>query len=101
VEKKNDRKIELENQVKNANEAIMYQIDTYKTHGKSALVIGSIVVAAYAITQLFDDSETENSTQKGSSIIGSTLTCLATTVALHFAKEKLMAYLDKNSENAA
>jgi hypothetical protein len=101
VDTQNNRKTELENQVKKASKAIAEQFDGYKNHGKTALVIGGIIVAAYAITQLFEEDETETITQKEPSIIGGAITGLATTVALNFAKEKLMAYLDKTSENAA
>jgi small neutral amino acid transporter SnatA (MarC family) len=101
VNKENNRKTELENQVKNASQAIEGQFDIYKNQGKSVLVIGGIIVAAYAITQLFDDTEKESSTKKETSMIGGAITGLATTLALNFAKEKLMAYLEKTSENAA
>jgi hypothetical protein len=92
-----NRKLELENQVKKASDAIYDQIDGYKKHGKTALVVGGIIVAAYAITQLFEEDEIETEKKKDSSAFGSALTGMATSVALHFAKEKLMAYLDKNS----
>ncbi len=102
MEKVNSKKEDLENQVKKASEAISSQMDSYKTQGKAVLVVSGILVAAYAITQLFDDSnESETIEKKEPSIIGGALTGLATTVALNFAKEKLMAYLEKTNNNAS
>lgn len=101
MEKVNSKKKELENQVKNASDALSSMVETYKSQGKTILVVGGILVAAYAITQLFDDTEEDTIEKKDPSIFGGAITGLATTIALNFAKQKLMAYLENTSDNAS
>jgi L-asparagine transporter-like permease len=97
-------KQDLENQIKKATDAIYNQLNEYKILSKNTLVIGGIIVAAYAITKLFDDEEevvSTRPTREEGSFFGSAITGLATSVALQFAKEKLLEYLENNQNEAA
>lgn len=93
---KSKTKTELEQIVNNTQKAITDQLGQYKNHGKNVMVIGGIIVAAYAVSQMFsDDVKEENPEPKGNSIMGSALTGLASSVALAFLKDKLMDVISK------
>lgn len=87
--------------------AIETQIGDLKKVGKNALVIGGIIVAVYAITELLlpegkeDKQESEplpiiepEKEKEGDSMLWSAMKGAATTVLLAIAKEKLLELID-------
>jgi len=87
--------------------AIETQIGDLKKVGKNALVIGGIIVAVYAITELLlpegkeEKQESEplpiiepEKEKEGDSMLWSAMKGAATTVLLAIAKEKLLELID-------
>jgi len=87
--------------------AIETQIGDLKKVGKNALVIGGIIVAVYAITELLLPEGTEEKQEseplpiiepekekEGDSMLWSAMKGAATTVLLAIAKEKLLELID-------
>jgi hypothetical protein len=66
------------------------------------LIIGGIVMAAYAITRIFsDDTEEEEPLAKKaeSSFIGTALTGVVTSVLLTLAKNKILELIEQLNQN--
>ena len=104
-----ERKELLQDSIDKYLGAIETQIGDLKKVGKNALVIGGIIVAVYAITELLlPDGEEEKQTneplllsepepvkeKEGDSLIWGALKGAATSVLLAVAKEKLMELID-------
>ncbi len=102
-ENREERKTQLVNTISSVTTAIENQLGDYKTKGKNILVIGGIMVAAYALARLLSDDETEEETliaenKQEKSVFLSALTGVATTVLLSIAKTKLLDLLEQYNE---
>lgn len=99
-----ERKEALQESVDKYLEAIETQIGDLKKVGKNALVIGGVIVAAYAITEFLLPSSKEKNADlpkpikedddEGESMIWSAVKGAATTLLLTIAREKLMDVID-------
>ena len=101
MENRDQRKSQLENAISSASKAIEGQLGDYKDKGKNLLIVGGIVVAAYALTKLFTDDEDElpQNDKKQSSFLGSALTGMLTTVLLTLAKNKILEIIEQLNQN--
>jgi uncharacterized BrkB/YihY/UPF0761 family membrane protein len=52
MENRDQKKNQLENIIKTSTDAIQNQLINYKDKGKNILVVGGIIVAAYAFLQI-------------------------------------------------
>jgi len=107
MENRDQKKNQLENIIKSSTDAIQNQLIDYKDKGKNVLVIGGIIVAAYAFSRLFSDKDetSEESVNSDSSnkpsFLGSAVGGMVTSVLLTLAKNKileLIEHLDKNEQ---
>jgi tRNA A37 N6-isopentenylltransferase MiaA len=105
-----ERKEALKESVDKYLEAIETQIGDIKQVGRNALVIGGVVVAAYALTQLLlpaENSEEEalpinnRHEDEGDSLIWAAVKGAATTLLLTLAKEKLMDLIEHLTQSDA
>lgn len=102
MDKREQKKSQLENVVHSTSKAIESQLGDYKDKGKNALIIGGIVVAAYAFSKLFtssDEIEDEKSEGEGSSFLGNALTGMITSVLLTLAKDKILSIIEQMNQN--
>jgi hypothetical protein len=96
----------LKEKIDQASGSINNQLGDYKEKGQNALIIGGILVAAYALVQVFsedDKEEAEEVTKMAAplkpikedspSVLGATLKGLATTVLLGVIKSKVEDYI--------
>jgi hypothetical protein len=100
AESREQKKSQLEDTINNVTNAIENQLGDYKSQGKNLLVIGGILVGTYAFFKLFsdDDSENDSENKNESSMFGSAITGMATTLLLTLAKDKLLEVLEKFNE---
>lgn len=101
MESRDQKKSQLENIAKSASDAIQNQLGDYKDKGKNLLIIGGIIVAAYAITRVFsDDSENESVDKKSEpSFVGTAITGMVTSVLLTLAKNKILELIEQLNQN--
>lgn len=102
MDQREQRKSQLENVIANASKAIDGQLGEYKDKGKNVLIIGGIIVAAYALSRVFSDSEEEEVEIKKpeeSSFFGSALTGIATSVLLALAKNKILELIEQLNQD--
>ena len=102
MENKEDKKKALERVIKSSTEAIQNQLGDYQEKGKNALIIGGIIVAAFALSKLFGDDEIEEvevKKSKESSFLESALTGIATSVLLALAKNKILEVIEQLNTN--
>jgi uncharacterized BrkB/YihY/UPF0761 family membrane protein len=103
MENRDQKKNQLENIIKTSTDAIQNQLINYKDKGKNILVVGGIIVAAYAFSRLFADNEEEvteiKESPKESSFLGSAVTGVVTSVLLTLAKDKILELIEHLNEN--
>ncbi len=103
MENRDQKKNQLENIIKTSTDAIQNQLINYKDKGKNILVVGGIIVAAYAFSRLFADNEEEVTEIKESptesSFFGSAVTGVVTSVLLTLAKDKILELIEHLNEN--
>ncbi len=102
MDKREQKKSQLENVIQSTSKAIENQLGDYKDKGKNALIIGGIVVAAYAFSKLFTSSdliEEEKSENEGSSFLANALTGMVTSVLLTLAKDKILGIIEQMNQN--
>jgi hypothetical protein len=99
-ESREQKKSQLEETINKATNAIENQLGDYKSQGKNLLVIGGILVGAFAFFKLLSDEDNESSehSKSESSVFGSAITGMATTLLLTLAKDKLLEVLEKFNE---
>lgn len=106
-----ERKELLQESANKYLEAIETQIGDLKKVGKNTLVIGGVIVAAYAITELLLPSPRKKKAIKaiaideeetaGESIVWAALKGAATSLLLTVAKDKLLGLMENYSTNDA
>lgn len=104
MENRDQKKNQLENIIKSSTDAIQNQLIDYKDKGKNILVVGGIIVAAYAFSRLFTAKEEEVEvktleTTKEPSFLGSAVTGVVTSVLLTLAKNKILELIEQLNEN--
>ncbi|MCP9764595.1 hypothetical protein [Lacihabitans soyangensis] len=104
MQNRDQKKNQLENIIKSSTDAIQNQLIDYKDKGKNILVVGGIIVAAYAFSRLFTDKEDEDEvktleTTKEPSFLGSAVTGVVTSVLLTLAKNKILELIEQLNEN--
>ena len=107
-----ERKEFLQESASKYLEAIEMQIGDLKKVGKNALVIGGVVLTAYALTELLLPSakqkislnlepiEQEDDDNDENSFVWAALKGIATSVLLAFAKNKLLGIIDNLTTDA-
>jgi hypothetical protein len=97
----------LKEKIEQASGSINNQLGDYKEKGQNALIIGGILVAAYALVRVFSEDDEEEETEElakkatpakpvkdeSPSVLGATLKGLATTVLLGVIKSKVEDYI--------
>jgi uncharacterized BrkB/YihY/UPF0761 family membrane protein len=104
MENRDQKKNQLENIIKSSTDAIQNQLIDYKDKGKNILVVGGIIVAAYAFSRLFTDKDDDDEvktleTTKEPSFLGSAVTGVVTSVLLTLAKNKILELIEQLNEN--
>jgi hypothetical protein len=92
------RQAELEGEIENATEALQNQMNAYKEKGGNILIVLGIVASAYALYKLLtdDDEETASApTNKNENFLRNALIGLASSVAVGFAKNQILDFLEK------
>jgi hypothetical protein len=92
------RQAELEGEIENATEALQNQMNAYKEKGGNILIVLGIVASAYALYKLLtdDDKETASApTTKNENFLRNALIGLASSVAVGFAKNQILDFLEK------
>ena len=109
---RNERKELLQESVNKYLEAIETQIGDLKKVGKNTLVIGGVIVAAYAITELLLPAATpkrnrtlpivvEEEQNEEESMIWAALKGAAMSLLLTIAKDKLLGLMENMTTNNA
>lgn len=104
MENRDQKKSKLENIIKSSTDAIENQLVDYKDKGKNALVIGGIIVAAYALSRLFVDKDEPEEIKtvdspKETSFLGSAVGGVVTSVLLTLAKNKILELIEHLNDN--
>lgn len=99
---------ELEAKAQTYQEEINQEItdlkDTVKSRGTQLLIAGGVVAGGYLLYSLLSGSDKKEKKSKSSeeskegSALGSVLASYALAIALSLAKDKLLEYLEENSE---
>ncbi|CAH0996701.1 hypothetical protein EMA8858_02835 [Emticicia aquatica] len=104
-----ERKELLQESANKYLEAIEMQIGDLKKVGKNTLVIGGVIVAAYALTELLLPSPKQKTSSEplllveeeneSESIVWAALKGAATSLLLALAKDKLLEFMDNYTTN--
>jgi hypothetical protein len=104
-----ERKELLQESANKYLEAIEMQIGDLKKVGKNTLVIGGVIVAAYALTELLLPSPKQKTSNdplllveeenESESIVWAALKGAATSLLLALAKDKLLEFMDNYTTN--
>ncbi|ADQ16836.1 hypothetical protein [Leadbetterella byssophila] len=90
------RQAELEGEIENATEALQNQLSAYKEKGGNILIVLGILASAYALYKLLtDDDEVKASAPKNESFLRNALVGLATSVAVGFAKNQILDFMEQ------
>ncbi|MBX2951070.1 MAG: hypothetical protein KF870_01105 [Leadbetterella sp.] len=93
------KQAELEGEIENATLALQNQLSEYKEKGGNALIVLGIIASAYVLYKLLtsDDSEEEpqKTTAKNENFLRNALIGLATSVAVGFAKNQILDFIDQ------
>lgn len=107
MEDRDRKKQQLENSLESATLAIKNQLGDYKDKSKNLLIIGGIVVAAYAFSKIFmdddeqEDTKPENSKKEDSpSFVSSAMSGIVTSVLLSLAKNKILELIEQLNKDS-
>ncbi len=106
MDERDRKKLQLEDTLESATLAIKNQLGDYKDKSKNLLIIGGIVVAAYAFSKIFmDDDDEENNEEKARqkdspSFISTAMSGMVTSVLLTLAKNKIMELLEQLNKDS-
>lgn len=98
------RQAELEGEIENATTALQNQLAEYKEKGGNTLIIIGIIASAYILYKLLTDSDEEkpkaarsnfSSEVKNQNFVRNALIGLATSVAVGFAKNQILGFIDQ------
>ena len=105
-----ERKAALQQSAEKSLEAIQNQLGDLKNVGKTALIIGGTIVAAYALTEILlpspktvreESFSQKNDENEGETILWAAIKGIATSVLLALAKDKLMELIENLTEKDA
>lgn len=91
------KQAELEGEIENATHALQNQLSEYKEKGSNALIVLGIMASAYVLYKLLTDDDAEDTAKapvKNDSFMRNALIGLATSVAVGFAKNQILDFLD-------
>ena len=106
MDDRDKKKLQLENTLESATLAIKNQLGDYKDKSKNLLIIGGIIVAAYAFSKIFMDDEKEESIEKepkkenSPSFVSSAMSGIVTSVLLSLAKNKILELIEQLNKDA-
>lgn len=98
------KQAELEGEIENATLALQNQLSEYKEKGGNILIVLGIIASAYVLYKLLTDDDTEEPPRaavKNENFLRNALIGLATSVAVGFAKNQILDFIDRfmNEEN--
>lgn len=98
------KQAELEGEIENATLALQNQLSEYKEKGGNMLIVLGIIASAYVLYKLLTDDDKEElprTAVKNESFLRNALIGLATSVAVGFAKNQILDFIDRfmNEEN--
>lgn len=98
------KQAELEGEIENATLALQNQLSEYKEKGGNILIVLGIIASAFVLYKLLTDEDPEESPRaavKQESFLRNALIGLATSVAVGFAKNQILDFIDRfmNEEN--
>lgn len=103
------RQANLESQIEKISENLKNQLDDYKEKGGGVLVILGIIVAAYVLYKLISDDDDEKprqavesqsiQTARNESFIKNAVLGVLSSVAIGFAREKLLGLIETHIIN--
>lgn len=98
------KQAELEGEIENATLALQNQLSEYKEKGGNVLIVLGIIASAYVLYKLLTDDDKEEApvaTVKNENFLRNALIGLATSVAVGFAKNQILDFIDRfmNEEN--
>lgn len=94
------KQAELEGEIENATLALQNQLSEYKEKGGNILIVLGIMASAYVLYKLLtDDDDQEEAPQKvavkNENFLRNALIGLATSVAVGFAKNQILDFIDQ------
>lgn len=92
------KQAELEGEIENATLALQNQLSEYKEKGGNALIVLGIIASAYILYKLLTDNDEEEApktTVKNENFLRNALIGLATSVAVGFAKNQILDFIDR------
>ncbi len=98
------KQAELEGEIENATLALQNQLSEYKEKGGNVLIVLGIIASAYVLYKLLTDDDKEDAPRaavKNENFLRNALIGLATSVAVGFAKNQILDFIDRfmNEEN--
>ncbi len=98
-----ERKILLNQKIKQSEAELDEKLDQYKSVGKDALLIGGILVAAYAIMKLVssENRKEDKGIKNEDSVVFSAIKGAALSFALGIAREKLLGIVDQMTNESS
>lgn len=92
------KQAELEGEIENATLALQNQLSEYREKGANALIVLGIIASAYVLYKLLTDDDPEDAPKnavKNESFLRNALIGLATSVAVGFAKNQILDFIDR------
>lgn len=89
----------MEGEIENATLALQNQLSEYKEKGGNILIVLGIIASAYVLYKLLTDDDTEEEAPraqaKNENFLRNALIGLATSVAVGFAKNQILDFIDR------
>ncbi len=92
------KQAELEGEIENATLALKNQLSEYREKGGNALIVLGIIASAFVLYKLLTDDDPEDAPQttvKNESFLRNALIGLVTSVAVGFAKNQILDFIDR------
>ncbi len=92
------KQAELEGEIENATLALQNQLTEYKEKGGNILIVLGIIASAFVLYKLLtddDEEETSRAAAKQENFLRNALIGLATSVAVGFAKNQILDFIDR------
>ncbi len=92
------KQAELEGEIENATLALQNQLTEYKEKGGNILIVLGIIASAFVLYKLLTDDDEEEASRtaaKQENFLRNALIGLATSVAVGFAKNQILDFIDR------